>query len=139
MLTRMSDGGRQMRERGVDLHYRNWLSQFGCSLRNFCVLCVSAVESSRKSRERRRRRGCTKNAIRKDARKMQKRTLGSNLEVSALGLGCMGLSFGYGPATDKQQAISLIRTAVEHGITLFDTAEVYGPFTNEELVGEALA
>ena len=71
---------------------------------------------------------------------MQKRRLGnSNLEVSALGLGCMGLSFGYGPATDKQQAISLIRAAVEHGVTFFDTAEVYGPFTNEELVGEALA
>jgi aryl-alcohol dehydrogenase-like predicted oxidoreductase len=71
---------------------------------------------------------------------MQKRRLGnSDLEVSALGLGCMGLSFGYGPATDKTQAISLIRTAVEHGITFFDTAEVYGPFTNEELVGEALA
>jgi aryl-alcohol dehydrogenase-like predicted oxidoreductase len=71
---------------------------------------------------------------------MQKRKLGnSNLEVSALGLGCMGMSFGYGPAADKQEMISLIRTAVERGITLFDTAEVYGPFTNEELVGEALA
>ena len=71
---------------------------------------------------------------------MKKRRLGnSNLEVSALGLGCMGLSFGYGPATDKQQAISLIRTAVERGVTFFDTAEVYWPFTNEELVGEALA
>ncbi len=71
---------------------------------------------------------------------MQKRRLGkSNLEVSALGLGCMGLSFGYGPATDKQQGISLIRTAVERGVTFFDTAEVYGPFTNEDLVGEALA
>src|SRR6266850_969408 len=71
---------------------------------------------------------------------MQKRKLGnSNLEVSALGLGCMGMSYGYGPAADKQQAISLIRTAVERGITLFDTAEAYGPFTNEELVGEALA
>src|SRR5213593_3554025 len=71
---------------------------------------------------------------------MQKRKLGkSNLEVSAIGLGCMGLSFGYGPAVDKQQGISLIRTAVERGITFFDTAEVYGPFTNEELVGEALA
>ena len=69
---------------------------------------------------------------------MQKRTLGS-LEVSALGLGCMGLSFGYGPATDTQQGISLIRTAVERGVTFFDTAEVYGPFANEELVGEALA
>ena len=71
---------------------------------------------------------------------MQKRKLGnSNLEVSALGLGCMGLSFGYGPATDKQQAISLIRAAVEKGVTFFDTAEIYGPLTNEELVGEALA
>jgi aryl-alcohol dehydrogenase-like predicted oxidoreductase len=71
---------------------------------------------------------------------MKKRTLGdSNLEVSALGLGCMGLSFGYGPAVDKQQGISLIRAAVEGGVTFFDTAEVYGPFTNEELVGEALA
>jgi aryl-alcohol dehydrogenase-like predicted oxidoreductase len=71
---------------------------------------------------------------------MQKRTLGkSNLEVSALGLGCMGLSSGYGPAIDKQQAVSLIRSAVELGVTLFDTAEVYGPFKNEELVGEALA
>ena len=71
---------------------------------------------------------------------MQKRKLGnSNLEVSAIGLGCMGMSFGLGPAMDKQEAISLIRTAVEHGITFFDTAEVYGPFTNEELVGEALA
>ncbi|MCY1021929.1 aldo/keto reductase [Pyxidicoccus sp. MSG2] len=71
---------------------------------------------------------------------MQKRKLGkSNLEVSALGLGCMGLSFGYGPAVDKQQGIALIRAAVERGVTFFDTAEVYGPFTNEELVGEALA
>jgi aryl-alcohol dehydrogenase-like predicted oxidoreductase len=71
---------------------------------------------------------------------MQKRKLGkSNLEVSAIGLGCMGLSFGYGPAVDKQQGISLIRAAVERGVTFFDTAEVYGPFANEELVGEALA
>jgi len=71
---------------------------------------------------------------------MQKRKLGnSNLEVSSLGLGCMGMSFGYGPAADKQEMISLIRTAVERGITFFDTAEAYGPFTNEELVGEALA
>jgi aryl-alcohol dehydrogenase-like predicted oxidoreductase len=71
---------------------------------------------------------------------MQKRKLGnSNLEVSALGLGCMGMSFGYGPAADKQEMISLIRAGVERGITFFDTAEVYGPFTNEELVGEALA
>jgi aryl-alcohol dehydrogenase-like predicted oxidoreductase len=70
---------------------------------------------------------------------MQKRALGnSNLEVSALGLGCMGMSFGYGPAVDKQEGISLIRAAVERGVTFFDTAEVYGPFTNEELVGEAL-
>ena len=71
---------------------------------------------------------------------MQKRKLGnSNLEVTALGLGCMGMSFGYGPAADKQEMISLIRSAVERGVTFFDTAEVYGPFTNEELVGEALA
>ena len=71
---------------------------------------------------------------------MQKRKLGkSNLEVSALGLGCMGMSFGYGPAADKKEMISLIRTAVERGVTFFDTAEVYGPFTNEQLVGEALA
>jgi aryl-alcohol dehydrogenase-like predicted oxidoreductase len=71
---------------------------------------------------------------------MQKRKLGnSDLEVSALGLGCMGLSYGYGPAADKQQAITLIRTAVGRGITLFDTAEAYGPFANEELLGEALA
>ena len=71
---------------------------------------------------------------------MQKRTLGkSNLEVSAIGLGCMGLSFGLGPAVDRKEGISLIRAAVERGITFFDTAEVYGPFTNEELVGEALA
>jgi aryl-alcohol dehydrogenase-like predicted oxidoreductase len=71
---------------------------------------------------------------------MQKRNLGnSGLEVSALGLGCMGLSFGYGPATDKHDAITLIRTAYDFGITFFDTAEVYGPFTNEELLGEALS
>ncbi len=71
---------------------------------------------------------------------MQKRKLGkSNLEVSALGLGCMGMSFGYGPAVDKKEGITLIRAAVEGGVTFFDTAEVYGPFTNEELVGEALA
>jgi aryl-alcohol dehydrogenase-like predicted oxidoreductase len=69
---------------------------------------------------------------------MQKRKLG-NLDVSALGLGCMGLSYGYGPAIEKHEAISLIRAAVERGVTLFDTAEVYGPFINEELVGEALA
>jgi aryl-alcohol dehydrogenase-like predicted oxidoreductase len=71
---------------------------------------------------------------------MQKRKLGkSNLEVSAIGLGCMGMSFGYGPAKDKQEMITVIRGAVERGFTFFDTAEVYGPFTNEELVGEALA
>ena len=71
---------------------------------------------------------------------MQKRKLGkSGLEVSAIGLGCMGMSFGLGPAIDKKDGISLIRAAVERGVTLFDTAEVYGPFTNEELVGEALA
>jgi aryl-alcohol dehydrogenase-like predicted oxidoreductase len=70
---------------------------------------------------------------------MQKRKLGkSDLEVSALGLGCMGLSFSYGPATDRQEAIALIRAAVERGVTFFDTAEIYGPLTNEELVGEAL-
>ncbi|HTP44676.1 MAG TPA: aldo/keto reductase [Candidatus Acidoferrum sp.] len=71
---------------------------------------------------------------------MQKRKLGrSNLEVSAIGLGCMGMSFGYGPPADKKEMISLIRKAVERGVTFFDTAEVYGPFINEELVGEALA
>ncbi|WNG50984.1 aldo/keto reductase [Archangium minus] len=71
---------------------------------------------------------------------MQKRKLGSShLEVSAIGLGCMGMSGGYGPAADKQEMLSLIRTAVERGVTFFDTAEVYGPFRNEELVGEALA
>lgn len=71
---------------------------------------------------------------------MQKRTLGKNgLQVSALGLGCMGMSFAYGPPADKKEMIGLIRKAVEHGVTLFDTAEAYGPFTNEELVGEALA
>src|SRR5690349_20692531 len=70
---------------------------------------------------------------------MQKRILGkSGLEISALGLGCMGLSFGYGQSTDKQDAIRLIRTAYEKGVTFFDTAEVYGPYTNEELLGEAL-
>src|SRR5205809_6405434 len=73
-------------------------------------------------------------------KEMQRRKLGkSNLEVSAIGLGCMGMSFGYGPPMDKQEAISLIRAAVERGVTFFDTAEVYGPFTNEELVGVALA
>src|ERR1700689_1976764 len=69
---------------------------------------------------------------------MQKRKLG-NLEVSAIGLGCMGMSFAYGPPGDKQEMIRLIGAAVERGVTFFDTAEVYGPFTNEELVGEALA
>ena len=71
---------------------------------------------------------------------MQKRILGkSGLEVSALGLGCMGMSFSYGPPKDKKEMSALLHTAVERGITFFDTAEVYGPFTNEELVGEALA
>jgi len=70
---------------------------------------------------------------------MQKRNLGKNLEVSAIGFGCMGLSVGYGPAVDKQHGITLIRVAVERGVTFFDTAETYGPFANEELVGEALA
>ena len=71
---------------------------------------------------------------------MQTRKLGnSNLEVSAIGLGCMGLSFGYGPAVDKKDGVALIRAALERGVTFFDTAEVYGPFTNEDLVGEALA
>jgi aryl-alcohol dehydrogenase-like predicted oxidoreductase len=70
---------------------------------------------------------------------MQKRTLGGTLEVSALGLGCMGLSHGFGPATDRTQAIALIRAAVERGVTFFDTAQIYGPFTNEEVVGEALS
>ena len=71
---------------------------------------------------------------------MKKRKLGnSNLEVSAIGLGCMGLSYGYGPAADKEEAIALIRAAVDQGVTLFDTAEAYGPYTNEEFVGEALA
>jgi aryl-alcohol dehydrogenase-like predicted oxidoreductase len=71
---------------------------------------------------------------------MQKRKLGNgNLDVSALGLGCMGMSYGYGPAGEKQEMISVIRAAVERGVTLFDTAEIHGPFTNEELVGEALA
>src|SRR5215472_14278349 len=71
---------------------------------------------------------------------MKKRKLGkSNLEVSAIGLGCMGLSFGYGPPVDKQAGISLIRAAVDRGVTFFDTAEVYGAYTNEELLGEALA
>ena len=71
---------------------------------------------------------------------MQKRKLGkSNLEASALGFGCMGLSFGFGPAVEKQHGIAIIRKAVEHGVTFFDTAEAYGPYANEELVGEALA
>src|SRR2546421_9790654 len=71
---------------------------------------------------------------------MQKRTLGkSGLEISAIGLGCMGMSYGYGPAADEQEMISLVRSAVDLGVTFFDTAEVYGPFTNEELVGKALS
>jgi aryl-alcohol dehydrogenase-like predicted oxidoreductase len=70
---------------------------------------------------------------------MQKRLLGKNLEVSAMGFGCMGMSMSYGPAGDRQEMISLLRTAVERGVTFFDTAEVYGPFRNEELVGEAFA
>src|SRR5262245_2181828 len=69
---------------------------------------------------------------------MKKRKLGNDLEVSAIGLGCMGLSYGYGPAISKHSAITLIRSAVDQGITFFDTAAVYGPFTNEEVVGEAL-
>ena len=73
-------------------------------------------------------------------KKMQKRKLGnSNLEVSAIGLGCMGMSFSYGPPKDKPEMTALLQTAVERGVTFFDTAEIYGPFTNEELVGEALA
>src|SRR5882757_3291961 len=72
-----------------------------------------------------------------EGEKMQKRKLGSsNLEVSAIGLGCMGLSFGYGPATHKQDAIALIRSAFERGVTFFDTAETYGPFANEDRLGE---
>lgn len=71
---------------------------------------------------------------------MQKRKLRkSSLEVSVIGLGCMGMNFGYGPAADRKEMITLIRTAVDRGVTFFDTVEVYGPFTNEELVGEALA
>src|SRR6476646_11426702 len=71
---------------------------------------------------------------------MKRRELGkSGLEVSAIGLGCMGMSFGYGPPKEKQEMIALLRAAVERGVTFFDTAEMYGPFTNEELVGEALA
>ena len=69
---------------------------------------------------------------------MQTRKLGLELEVSAIGLGCMGLSFGLGPATERAEATKVIRTAVDHGVTLFDTAEAYGPWTNEDLVGEAL-
>src|SRR5271165_2731142 len=78
--------------------------------------------------------------FRSKGKSMQKRKLGkSNLEVSALGLGCMGMSFSYGPPKDKQEMTALLRAAVQRGVTFFDTAEVYGPFTNEELVGEALA
>src|SRR5712672_2587518 len=84
------------------------------------------------------RRGQSSRSRRGEA--MKKRKLGkSNLEVSAIGLGCIGLSFGLGPAVDKKEGVSLIRAAVDRGVTFFDTAEVYGPFTNEELVGEALA
>src|SRR5678815_4694877 len=75
-----------------------------------------------------------------ESQTLQERRLGqSNLEVSAIGLGCMGMSFSYGPPKDKQEMTALLRAAVERGVTFFDTAEVYGPFTNEELVGEALA
>src|SRR6266436_8140507 len=85
-------------------------------------------------------RGRDEHQKRVEGETMQKRKLGkSNLEVSAIGLGCMGMSFSYGPPKDKQEMISLLRAAVELGVTFFDTAEVYGPFTNEELVGEALA
>src|SRR6185437_8559273 len=70
---------------------------------------------------------------------MQRRTLGNDLEGSALGLGCMGMTFAYGAPPDRTEMITLLRAAVEHGVTFFDTAEVYGPFTNEELLGEALA
>src|SRR5688572_4882122 len=74
-----------------------------------------------------------------DTTNMQTRKLGkTNLEVSVLGLGCMGMSFGYGPAKDRQEMIAVLRGAVERGVTFFDTAQVYGPFTNEDLVGEAL-
>src|SRR3989440_5647396 len=97
----------------------------------------SATNSTRPDRGERSLRPLIQ---RQETRRMQKRTLGkSNLEVSAIGLGCMGMSYGYGPPADKQEMISLIRSAVERGITFFDTAEAYGPFTNEELVGEALA
>src|SRR5438128_9764173 len=97
----------------------------------------SATNSTRPDRGERSLRPLTQ---RQETRRMQKRTLGkSGLEVSAPGLGCMGMSYGYGPPADKQEMIFLIRSAVERGITFFDTAEAYGPFTNEELVGEALA
>src|ERR1700682_3569565 len=90
--------------------------------------------------EQRGVRVCGRSLNRETSSNMQKRKLGkSNLEVSAIGLGCMGMSFGYGPAHDKQEMISLIRSAVERGVAFFDTAEAYGPFTNEELVGEALS
>src|SRR6185312_9685097 len=83
--------------------------------------------------------GISRNRISRGSNRMQKRKLGkSGLEVSALGLGCMGLSFGLGPTVDKQQGIALIRAAVERGVTFFDTAEIYGAYINEELVGEAL-
>src|SRR5580698_2292376 len=83
---------------------------------------------------------CRKHALFQEGLIMQKRKLGkSNLEVSVIGLGCMGMSFSYGPPKDKQEMTSLLHAAVDRGITFFDTAEVYGPFLNEELVGEALA
>src|SRR5258707_8171221 len=85
-------------------------------------------------------RGRDEHQKRVEGETMQKRKLGkSNLEVSAIGLGCMGMSFSYGPPKDKREMIALLRAAVERGTTFFDTAEVYGPYTNEELVGEALA
>jgi diketogulonate reductase-like aldo/keto reductase len=83
--------------------------------------------------------GAAPNLIEWKERNMEKRKLGKNLDVSAIGLGCMGLSVGYGPAVDKQKGISLVRAAVECGVTFFDTAEGYGPFVNEKLLGEALA
>src|SRR5579875_401215 len=81
---------------------------------------------------------CRRTRLRKGIDPMKKRTLGKSLQVSEIGFGCMGLSFSYGPPTEKQDAIRVIRAAVEQGVTFFDTAEVYGPFVNEEVVGEAL-
>src|SRR3954447_17655402 len=108
------------------------VSGAGRRRRSICRLAVKAAAPARAS-------GASV-ALLQRRTTMKKRKLGkSNLEVSAIGLGCMGMSFGYGPAMDKQEAISLIRAAVERGVTFFDTAEVYGPYTNEELVGEALA